>query len=265
LNYDILKTIAVDSMKNPRRILEVTDVDVSRLRDDRSEIQIGDEVAFVAAATFRLTVEGAGSLQAMAIADAATLVVGGELLVIGPDGELTSDVLPIDEDSVSLWLAEHYSFTFLLNGADNGPFVPINRIRVKPGSSPHNKPKLELPWLRKLNTALVKDDYIDVDVRIDDSDPSTNRPGPAAWRSAIAFKPSDMNRSVVIASLVLDGSDAAIAKLGGKTIHVPLDGCSNLADDVRLAITFEHKDSVSGGEALPPPPTAKTKPTKHSP
>jgi len=59
LNYDILEELR----KSTQGIqLEITNVDVKRLRDDRSEIFGGQDIAFVATAAFRATPDGIGVL-----------------------------------------------------------------------------------------------------------------------------------------------------------------------------------------------------------
>lgn len=167
LNYQVL-----DGLFNDKLFLEVTDVDVRRLRDDRSEIQLGQDVAFVATAKFR-----ASNTAIKALADrlaASHLAAGDELLVIGPDAELRSDKLEIDEDSVALWIKDHYDFAFLLNGSASDAFRKLGPIRVATEIPADRPSQITLPWITRLNTAVVKDDYIDVDVQISPRAPSSS-------------------------------------------------------------------------------------------
>jgi hypothetical protein len=173
LNYDILEEIR---NQHAQIHLEVTNVDVKRLRDDRSEIFGGQDIAFVATASFRATPDGIAVLRDYTGHD--DLGVGDELFVIGPDAELRSETLPIDEDSVALWVDDHYTFTFTLNGVDDGPsgpFQDLGAITIETESPADHEPKLALPWLKKLNTGVFKDGYIDVDVRIAENDLETEQ------------------------------------------------------------------------------------------
>ena len=113
LTYEVLD----DLIEHHEVHLEVANVDVKRLRDDRSEIVGGQDIAFVATATFRATSNTANILkQHIGTGDIA---VGDALFVIGADAEVRSEVLEIDEDSIALWLDDHYTFTFTLNGLDD--------------------------------------------------------------------------------------------------------------------------------------------------
>jgi hypothetical protein len=196
LNYTLLDRL----LDTPEGVgLEVTDIDVKRLRDDRSEIEFGQDIAFVATGSFRLTHAGRDILgRIQAFNDVA---VGTELFAIGPDAELRSQAIAIDEDSVALWLADRYGFKFTLNGKDSDLFHEVGQVRLRtkvPG--PHHEPDapVALPWIRKLNTAVVKDDYIDVDVVIDEPDTGPPVPPPSTtqrWSLAdgIAFPPPPPN------------------------------------------------------------------------
>jgi hypothetical protein len=179
LTYEALDHLVAGGQIN----LDITNVDVKRLRDDRSEIQLGQEVAFVATAAFRINGDGLTALKAAAPKGAlSNLAAGNELLVIGTDAELRSEHCEIDEDSVALWLHDRYKFKFTLNGKhrDDGRdvFTPMGQVHIKTGSPEQHPHKLALPWLTKLNTAEVKDDYIDVDVRIEESEPDASHKQP---------------------------------------------------------------------------------------
>jgi hypothetical protein len=252
--------------------LEVTDVDVKRLREDRSEIRLGDEVAFVATASFRLTQRGVAQLKGWADKldmQGIDLAVGDELFVIGNDAELRSDKLPIDEDSVTQWLADHYSFTFLLNGSSGAPFRPVGRVRVVvdtdedggtelgnaagAGARSHTR-ELAIPWIQKLNTATVKDDYIDVDVRIvrHDQQPHPVPVLPETWQFSESYV--EIGKSQVIANLVLESSPEVAARLHGKTLRVPLEGGG---DDLRFTIKFTERSNAEAQQR--PAPNKSTK------
>ncbi|HET7505027.1 MAG TPA: hypothetical protein VFK02_28610 [Kofleriaceae bacterium] len=235
LNYQDLEDVrTADGM--PPDWLEVTDVDVKRLRDDRSAIQPGDEVAFVATASFRVTQDAIAKLketsgQSTSIYD--DLIPGDELLVIGPDAELRSEKVAIDEDSVALWIAEHYAFTFLLNGREHAAFDEVGRIRVTTNSPTTHKPRLALPWIRTLNTAEIKDDYIDVDVRIGvPPPPPTPKPGVpmTAWK--ILATGGDTN---LAAQLDIEIPTRSVHRLRGRAFRVPFEGCE---DELRFSVSF---------------------------
>jgi hypothetical protein len=176
-------------------VLDVCDVDVQRLRDDRSEIMLGDEVAFVAVAKFRIPL-GAGSLN-VPLWD--NLGPGDEVFWIGNDAELRSDKFQLDEDGVIDWIRQTFSFTFTLNGETSTAFQPVGRTSVAPATAPAvpdgtvtpgpKSARIALPWLTKLNTVLVKDDYIDVDVKI--GTPSSPTP-PVSKQNSLWFSAQGM-------------------------------------------------------------------------
>ena len=84
LNYQALSQLPAGLL------LDVCDVDVQRLRDDRSEIMTGDEVAFVAVAKFRIPLD-AGALAAPFW---NSLGPGDEVFWIGNDAELRIRQVP---------------------------------------------------------------------------------------------------------------------------------------------------------------------------
>lgn len=218
------------------RYLDPTDVDVKRLRDDRSEIQLGDEVAFVATTAFRLTAEAMTALQDAHIDAEVFRDLGKEdaLFSIGADGELVSSSVPLDNDSVSQWIADHYDFQFLLNGAPHAAFGPVGRVRLSPDDA--TAVQRTLPWIQKLNTAAIKDDYIDVDVKL------ALVPAPIAT-SANRFAEYDLpyqpinntGADLPKARVVLRVPNALLAT--ACALDVALD---DRPDGVRLQILFDH-------------------------
>jgi len=186
LNYETLTGLSDDVE------LEVCDVDVQRLRDDRSEIMSGDEVAFVAVAKFRIPPSYQGAPFSGLGVD---LGAGDELFFIGNDAELRSDKFQMDEDGVIEWIRQQFAFTFTLNGSASSGFQPVGRTMVAPDSASDSPPagalvapgarpaRMALPWLTKLNTVVVKDDYIDVDVKI--AKPLPHHPGHITQRNTL--------------------------------------------------------------------------------
>jgi hypothetical protein len=237
--------------------LETTDIDVARLRDDRSEIQLGDEVAFVATVSFRVTSLGASTLASAVQGGLGVLLrdLAKEdvLFSIGADGELVSSNVPLDNDSVAQWIADNYVFGFQLNGARHAAFGPVGRVRLSPDDTKpaHSR---ALPWIQKLNTAAIKEDYIDVDVKLELAPPTTTATAAAYVEYVVPYQ-IRTNTSAVLpnASMVLR---VPIAHLGERAIHIPLD---NHPDGARLQILFD--DVKSTPVMLPPdaPPPAKTK------
>ena len=229
--------------------LEPTNIDVKRLRDDRAEIQLGDEVAFVATLAFRVTHEGLALLKGWEPTQSAglkELAAGDSLFTIAADGDLVSTGLPIDADGLSKWIAERYEFAFLLNGGTHHAFGPVGRGRVATDDTGRGKPAQ--PWIQKLNTAAIKDDYIDVDVQI------TERSKPVdttarKFQFVLGTAAHDLDGPTrLVAQLVLQTS--ATAKLAGRTIDVPLEGC---ADGAWLHIAFsEQPDSVANKPVTDP-------------
>jgi hypothetical protein len=214
LNYDILDTLTKPpNGDNFVLIFEVTNVDVKRLRDDHSEIHAGQEVAFVATASFRITAEGLKRLRDLkSQGDIGSLAVGDELFVIGPDAELRSDKVEIDEDSVALWIAKHYTFKFLLNGEVRDVFRDVGRVRIATASPVGHARDMALPWIVKLNTAAVKDDYIDVDVQINPMPLATGPINTTKLLSTPASSASiDFDQASVHFSIEIDAAHNAYA------------------------------------------------------
>jgi hypothetical protein len=231
-------------------MLEITNVDIKRLRDDRSEIQLGDEVAFVATATFRLTADGVGALKRNVPAVATReLAAGSRLFSIGADAELSSELLTVDEDSAARWLADHYDFAFLLDGAPHGPFRPVGQIRVPPDDQPSSSftREVAVPWIQKLNTAAIKGDYVDVDVQISPKPSGTTIPPfqTLAWQQQLEPVASGQH---LLATLVADVPAHAAAHLAGKRFRIPVE---DEGGEVRFSLTF-----AAAPEASPPAPPA---------
>jgi hypothetical protein len=122
LTYQALNTLVDVPNKH---YLEMVNVDVRRLHDDRAEIQYGDEIALVASFSARLTPEGWKRLKKLE--GCKNLAVGDELLVVGTDAEIRSKVIELDNEGVTRWIADHYDFTFLLNGREHSSFREVVR------------------------------------------------------------------------------------------------------------------------------------------
>lgn len=177
LNYETLdEMLQYRTTSKSGRMFEILNVDVKRLHDDHSEIQLGQEVAFVATFAIHITQDGIDALQIVAsgaLADCCRqLAHKDELLVVGADAELRSDKVPIDEDSVALWIRDKFTFTFLLNGEEdtdkNSMFSEVGRVQLHTDSPAQHPPDFALPWLKKLDIGHLSEDYVDVDVRIDE-------------------------------------------------------------------------------------------------
>jgi hypothetical protein len=233
--------------------LEPTDIDVKRLRDDRSEIQLGDEVAFVATAAFRVTSLGAGVLAGAqtGLQVLRDLAKEDVLFAIGADGELVSSNVPLDHDSVSQWIADNYHFAFLLNGAQHAAFGPVGRVRLNPDDNKASQSRM-LPWIQKLNTAAIKEDYIDIDVKLEP--PATP---PVHVASFVEYEldyrvRTSANTAAPAARMVLR---VPVTQLTERALHIPLD---DHPDGVRLQILF---DDAKSHPVLPPvePPPHKPK------
>jgi hypothetical protein len=255
LTYEVLNEIVHAS--EGAEAIEVVNVDIKRLRDDKSDIQPGDEVAFVATGSFRLAEPGTTVLDRLRGRGLTDIAVGDELFAIGPDAELRSKKLPLDEDSVALWLAQNYKFTFLLNG-DEGAFGPLGPVRITTPSPASHDAALVLPWLQKLNTAAVKDDYVDVDIRIDSVAPAALPPPPPA---PIALVLPEVTTSVTSGAQRFDVSLAvtaeitaqSAAQLVGATMQLPL---KTQHPDGDIVLVFTVKGVTSTPFAAPPPSTA---------
>jgi hypothetical protein len=156
LTYSLLETLDQSS-----DFLQLIDVEVKRLRDDRGEIQLGQDLALVATATFQIA-KRPDSPKPSPLKHVSR---GDALLVIGSDAELRSDRVALDLDGVTRWIHDHYDFTFLLNGSPSSLFSAVGQVRVR--EEPDEGAVIALPWLRKLSTSELRTDYINVDVRID--------------------------------------------------------------------------------------------------
>ena len=277
LNYSLLEELTTEPTPQGENllVLEVTNVDVKRLRDDRSEIFGGHDIAFVATAAFRATPDGIGALRKYT--GAGNLAVGDELFVIGSDAELRSETLPIDEDSVSLWINDHYSFTFTLNGVadtDDGPFEDLGPVAINAAVPVDDRDTLILPWLRKLNTGAFKDGFIDVDVRINEKEIVPPDGFTAKWSMqpglAVQFlktsKQNDPEEATFNLVLEVDDTEDSPAELGKDGLRVALVGAPT---GVRLAL-IPTSDPAAAAQvkkksAEPARPNATTTPSKQKP
>ena len=131
----------------PETRLDVHSVDVRRLRDDRSPIEVGEEVMFVAAAKFRLEaagIEGTVDLE------------GTDVLEIRDDADLVSKLEIASEEVVQQQLQERFRFVFRLNGEPQTHYKPV-------ADDP--------PWIFRYNTALYPTDYLKIEVDVIDEEP----------------------------------------------------------------------------------------------
>lgn len=229
--------------------LEPTNVDVRRLRDDRSEIRPGDDVAFVATVTFRVTDAGAKELQRTSkqepprLEDLRNLAAGDVLFEIRSDGELVSPHFAIDDEDIEPWLADHYEFAFLLDGHPSPAFGPVQRHRARSTG--------QVPWIRKLNTAALKDDYIDIDVRVGPA-PSPPAPPPVK-HPPLRLADSEAyfdGKKHVMATLALRVPTSA--HMLGRTVRIPLEGCD---EHLELFLAFHEPDQDQPQQPPQQPPT----------
>jgi hypothetical protein len=134
-------------LEPPATRLDVHSVDVRRLRDDRSPIEVGEEVMFVAAAKFRLEtagIEGTVDLE------------GTDVLEIRDDADLVSKLEVASEEVVQQQLQERFRFVFRLNGEPQTHYKPV-------ADDP--------PWIFRYNTALYPTDYLKIEVDVIDEEP----------------------------------------------------------------------------------------------
>jgi hypothetical protein len=134
-------------LEPPATRLDVHSVDVRRLRDDRSPIEVGEEVMFVAAAKFRLEtagIEGTVDLE------------GTDVLEIRDDADLVSKLEIASEEVVQQQLQERFRFVFRLNGEPQTQYKPV-------ADDP--------PWIFRYNTALYATDYLKIEVDVIDEEP----------------------------------------------------------------------------------------------
>lgn len=224
LSYDVLEALIG---QDPKQYLEIVDIDAKRLNDDTSEIRTGDKVAFVATGKLRLTHEGLVHAR-RAVPDSRALLQdiaeGDELFEIGSDAEIESG-LPIDTDSVKQWLAEHYAFRFLLDGRDSPYFRTIRR---GDGAA---------PWVKTLDTSVIRGEHFDVVVAIDPLAPAASSPGllasaPRKILMSIANLPVKLDNASLELTITVEGP--AAHELHGKTFWLPL---RPERDDVRLVVS----------------------------
>jgi hypothetical protein len=225
LTYDLLNKLAAAT----RNHLELVDIDARRLRDDTTEIRAGDEVAFVATTTLRLTRDGLTRARGEVPECKPLLkemVEGDALLAIGNDAEIVSE-LPIDPDGVKRWLTEHFAFTFLLDGEGSDHFRTIGR-----GGG-------AVPWVKTLNTGVVRNDHFDVAVRIDEVTPAPV-PVPAPpppGRTVVAQAAAvdvDLDDASLELRVAIEAPFRKAHELQGKTYWIPLHPED---DNVRLVVT----------------------------
>jgi hypothetical protein len=224
LSYDVLEALIG---RDPKQYLELVDFDATRLGDDNSEIRPGDKVAFVATGKLRLTHDGLVHARGEVPESRALLqdiAEGDELLEIGSDAEIESG-LPIDADSVKRWLAEHYAFRFLLDGRDSPYFRAIRRGDCA------------APWVKTLDTSVIRGEHFEVAVAIDPLTPAASSPGllPSAPRKilmSIANLPVKLDNASLELTITVEGP--AAHELRGKTFWLPL---RPERDDVRLVVS----------------------------
>jgi hypothetical protein len=240
LNYDMLKKLT----RTKRSHLEIVDIDARRLRDDTTEIRSGDEVAFVATAKVRLTRDGLAHVRSE-VPECKPLIKemaeGDDLLEIGSDAEVVSE-LPIDPDGVKKWLTEHYAFTFLLDGEGSEHFRTIGRSDIT------------YPWVRTLNTGIVRNDHFDVAVQIDEMTPPplpVPPPGLPPGRIKIAATAVDVELDDASLELMvaIEAPFRKAHELQGKTFWIPLHPEE---DNVRLVVTVSRATAKTSDEVATP-------------
>jgi len=152
--------LTLDTLLEPATTrLDVHSVDVRRLRDDRSPIEVGEEVMFVAAAKFRL--EAAGVPNTVDLE-------GTDVLEIRDDADLVSKLEIEAEEVIQEQLAERFEFLFRLNGEPQTDYKPV-------ADDP--------PWIFRYNTALYATDYLKIEVDVIDKEPEEpDVAGPADYR-----------------------------------------------------------------------------------
>jgi len=140
--------LTLDELLEPAATrLDVHSVDVRRLRDDRSPIEVGEEVMFVAAAKFRLETVGV---------DGTVDLEGTDVLEIRDDADLVSKLEIEAEEAIQEQLEERFRFVFRLNGEPQTDYQPI-------AGDP--------PWIFRYNTALYATDYLKIEVDVIDEEP----------------------------------------------------------------------------------------------
>jgi hypothetical protein len=246
LNYDILQEFAGSD-----RQLELVDLDAARLRDDVSEIHAGDEVAFVATGKLRLSKEGLTAARQKAnqpsspLEDWKTILKNWThtdvLVEIGSDAEIESDI-PMEIDGVKKWLAEHFSFNFLLDGEASTNFRPIRRGDAS------------MPWVATLDTGVVRGELFDVSVEVDAAAPPAPPPAlpPGVERKelvVIANLPVTLDDAVLDLKIAVEGPYASAKELQGKTFWLPLEPAHQ---DVRLVVTVRDETSPPHPKEDPP-------------
>ena len=134
--------LTLDALLEPQATtLDVHSVDVRRLRDDRSPIEVGEEVMFVATAKFRLESAGVSTVD----------LEGTDVLEIRDDADLVSKLEVDSEEDIQEELEARFDFVFRVNGVVVEDYKPV-------AGDP--------PWIFRFNTALYPTDYLKIEVDV---------------------------------------------------------------------------------------------------
>lgn len=242
LNYQILQCL-VDPDSN--HSLEIVKVAVTRFGDDRSEIQLGQTVPFVANVRFVLTARAQAQIK---VEYGGLVGIGDPLFSINNRAEVVTEIegLEIDADSVGRWISDHYDFTFHIRGIDQSPFRPYHRDTV-------DVEQFETvePWLQEINTIAVRGEVIDLDFDVKAKAPHPRRTGSKALLSksaVVTFTEGELHLG-----LEIEGKYASVADLKNGRYWIALH--SEDAPDLKLSVKVE---SVP----VQPSPSPQTEPAR---
>lgn len=151
-----MATELLDALKDATLDIESYGIDVKRLLDEKGPINAGDEAMFVATASFRVRRDGEATLPRY-------LGRGDKIFEIRSDGEWVSPLEELDvieggtsetgtpaRDELEEFIHQTWNFQFFVNGRE--------WTQHHPGDP---------PWVIRVDTSLLADDYLRVEVDIE--------------------------------------------------------------------------------------------------
>jgi len=236
LTYAILEKLA-DAKAGHH--LDLTQVSVARFGDDKSAIELGATVPFVA--RFALTATPA-AIELLRSLHIKVIPVGGLVLGVNASGELESDLDVEIAADVPKWIADHYAFGFAVRGVDRSAFRPYRLSRVDEDDYPSF-----YPWIQEITTHAVRGELIDVEVDIEPRDP----PVSARKRSVLTRSPVpvQLDQALVHLAFEVHGNYQSPASLANGEYWITLH--SDHRPDLKLKLAV-HDVSIEPAE--PPVP-----------
>ena len=240
LSYAVLEKLA-DTKAGHN--LELAQVSVARFADDRSPIELGVTVPFVARFSLLATTAAVKLLRAAGI----TLQAGDVVLRVNPSGEVESGPGVELAGDAPQWLADHYAFAFEVHGIDRSAFRPHRLSPVDEDDYPSF-----YPWIQEITTLAVRGELIDIELDIEPRDPPVRaRKRIVLTRNALQVP---MDQALVRLALEVDGDYQAPASLANGQYWIALHSDHQPDLKLRVAVHGIAVHAAPGKTAELPPP-----------